>query len=65
MICEMQTATYRIWIRVTVSISCDDNRYATIVQVFKGFSLGSDDNVLKAASFIAKSYVQQYLYGCN
>ena len=28
-LCEMQTAASKIWTRVTVSISCDDNHYTT------------------------------------
>ena len=28
-LCEMQSVRSRIWIRVAVSISCDDNHYTT------------------------------------
>ena len=32
-LCEMQSVSSKIWTRVTVSISCDDNHYTTGTQV--------------------------------
>ena len=38
-LCEMQSASYRIWTRVVVSIFCDDNHFTTSISLSLSLSV--------------------------
>ena len=60
-LCEMQSVSSRIWIRVTVSISCDNNHYTTGTSILNHYGYVYTDLIMIGWLFYGISTLVGYL----